>query len=109
HRAVGVAGGELRQRGLAEDDGAGLAQLVDDEGVARRAIILEHDGAVGGRHAGGVDLVLHQDDHTMQRPDEAGGALRRAEAGCAASRRSASASASGLRLMMALMAGPCWS
>jgi hypothetical protein len=54
-----------------------LPQPLDDEGVAGWAVVLEHQGAFGRGHAGGVDLVLHHDRNAVHRPDERARLLER--------------------------------
>ncbi len=61
------AGGELVEIGLAEHDGAGLAQLRDDEGVVCR-VIGEVRASRRGRHSGDVDIVLHRERNAPERP-----------------------------------------
>src|SRR4030095_10320306 len=48
-----------------------LAQLIDHEGVARRAVILEDYRAQGRRHACGIDLVFDENRNAVQRADRA--------------------------------------
>ena len=55
--------------GLGDDDGARVLQLADDISVLRRHVAREAQGAAGGRHAGGIDVVLEQDRNAVQRAD----------------------------------------
>ncbi len=71
--AAGGAGraevGPLAEVGLAEDDGAGLAQLPGDERVPRRLRAEQRERARRGFHlVGGGDVVLDEDRDAVQRP-----------------------------------------
>ena len=52
---------------LAEDDGAGLAQARDDEGVLPRLVRRQRQRAGRVHQAGDVDVVLQQDRDAVQR------------------------------------------
>src|SRR5438477_642113 len=67
---VAAAGGELRERCLAENDAAGSLDFGDQGSVGRRKIVLPTLKARGHRHARGVDAILHEDRNAMQRADE---------------------------------------
>jgi hypothetical protein len=65
---VGVGGEpELRGIGLAEADEAGPADELDHVRVDRRHVVLQHDRAHGGAHAGGGGEVLERRRHTAER------------------------------------------
>ena len=66
-RAEGAARRELRQVDLGEDDRAGLAQLLHDEGVVGRHRSFEQHRAAGGRQVDGVEVVLEHDRDAVQR------------------------------------------
>jgi hypothetical protein len=71
---VGAEVGPFAQIGLAENQGAGLAQAFDDEGIAWRRRIGQGERAGGGQHAvAGVDVVLEQDRDAVQRAARMGG------------------------------------
>src|SRR6266852_7123032 len=59
--------GELGERALAEDDGAGPAELAGDEGVLARTRSAERDGSGGGGHVARGDVVLEDDRNSEQR------------------------------------------
>ncbi len=66
----GMGGTEVRpfaQVGLAQDDRAGLAQALDQEGVAGGPEILQRQRTGRVDHRGGVDVVLEQDRDAVQR------------------------------------------
>lgn len=71
--AVGVAAGVFAERGFAEDDGAFLAELGDDEGIEGRAVVGESGDALGGGHTGGVDFIFYEDDDTVHGAGELAG------------------------------------
>ena len=60
---------KLGRGGLAQDQRARRAQPGDRPGVFGRPAALVEDGAVLGRHRGGVDDVLDPDRQPVQRPD----------------------------------------
>ena len=60
--------GKRRAVGAAENDGAGLAQIVDHRAVGLRDDIALQLEAVGGGKAFLVDIDLHRDGHAGQRP-----------------------------------------
>ncbi len=60
--------GPLAEIRLAEDDRAGVAQPRHQEGVGRRLVIGEGERAGGVDHAHGVDVVLEQHRHAVERP-----------------------------------------
>ena len=62
-----VGGGEFGGRGLADDDGAGLAQRVHARRIAARFLALPQRRALAGRHVGGLDDVLDRDRHAVDR------------------------------------------
>ncbi len=75
-------GGEVGQRGLAEDDGAGRLHLGDGGGVLLRHVALQRHRAEVRLDALRLGLVLHRDGDAVQRADErAGGGERFVEAG----------------------------
>ena len=57
---------ELVQVGLAEDDGARLAESLDDGRVANGQMPLPHVGRGGRQLAGDVDEILDRDRHPVQ-------------------------------------------
>ena len=59
---------ELVHRRLAENHRARIAQLLDLKRVRRRLQRREAKRAAGGRHVGGVVVVLDQDRDAVQRP-----------------------------------------
>ena len=65
-RACVIPGCELRGLGLAEDDGAEVAQNLHDGRVALRAVIGPQDGPGLRRQSRGVDDVLHPDRNPEQ-------------------------------------------
>ena len=68
-RAFGKAGvGELRRRGLADDDGAGGAQPRDDDRVLVGHPVLQDPRALGGALALHRREVLDRDRHAVERP-----------------------------------------
>ena len=64
---AGQAEGELVQVDLAEHHGSGLAQHSHLKRVLRRHDAHERKRAAGGRHVGGVVVVLEQDRDAVQR------------------------------------------
>jgi hypothetical protein len=65
-----AVGDEVRQLGqgrLGDDHGAGLAQISRQRGVVRHHQALERDRAPGGRHVGGMDVVLQRNRDAVQR------------------------------------------
>src|SRR5262249_22284392 len=91
HRAIGLPGAhgvlraepgrELVEAGLAEDDRAGAAQAGDHEGVVGRLVVGQALAAGGGRHVGGVVVVLedHRDavEHAPRLPGRTPGVAGR--------------------------------
>ena len=61
------AHGELVEVRLADDDGAGGAQALDDGGVVRRPPAVEDLRRAGRRDAAGAEVVLEGDGHAGQR------------------------------------------
>ena len=72
----GDAEGKLVQIGLADHDGAGIDQLLQRRRIGLRPRIAQRLGAAGGRHIGGVDVVLHHDRQTGERRQWAPGRHR---------------------------------
>ncbi len=66
-RLVGGAHRELVHVRLADQDGAGVLQALDDERVVRRREVRQHARAAGGRQARGHDHVLVRDRHAGER------------------------------------------
>ena len=66
-RAERRGGRELRQVHLGQDDGARVPQLLHDERIVGRDRALEEHRPAGGRHVGGVDVVLEHDRDAVQR------------------------------------------
>ena len=64
----GAAHGELVEVGLADHDGAGCHEPLDDGGVVWRAPAVEDPRRAGGRHAPGAHVVLERDRHPGERP-----------------------------------------
>ena len=68
--------GQFRELGLGDDDGARVEEVLRERGVVGRHQAGEGQRPAGGRHEGGVDVVLERDRDAVQRPaDLAGGAL----------------------------------
>src|SRR5687767_1171639 len=67
-----VAAAELPQGRLSQNDCAGSFDLVDDEGVSIRIVVLEQHGAQGCRHSFGIELVFDDNGDSVQRTDKAG-------------------------------------
>ena len=63
----GGAHGELVEVGLADDDGTGRGQPLDDRGVVRRSPTLEDPRRAGRRDAPGAHVVLQRHRHAGQR------------------------------------------
>jgi hypothetical protein len=57
---------EFHHRRLADDDGAGPAQPLDDNGVRAGNAIGEQRRTGSRAYAGRIDIVLHGDRHAMQ-------------------------------------------
>jgi len=68
-RRTGMIIGELGRHRLADDDGAGGAQLGDYSGVVARPTAAADGGAELGRIIRGVDDVLDRDWNAVQRAD----------------------------------------
>ena len=64
--------GELRHVALGQHDGAGLAELLDLEGVRLRHHALQRERSRRGRHVGRLVVVLHDQWHAVQRADGTG-------------------------------------
>ncbi|MNZ49045.1 hypothetical protein D3C78_668020 [compost metagenome] len=73
---AGGAEGQLVHVGLAQHDGAGLAQRTQARRVLARHEVGQRRGAGGGRQAGGVDVVLDHDGDAGQRLERQTGAAR---------------------------------
>jgi len=61
------AHGEFVHVGLADNDGAGVAQARDEGRVGGRLIADERKRSDRGRHVVGVEIVLHRHRHAEQR------------------------------------------
>ncbi len=59
--------GELGHCGFRDDDGAGRAQVFRQRGFIGRDETGKGQGAAGGRHVGGLDIVLEGDGDAVQR------------------------------------------
>ena len=59
--------GPLAQVGLAQDDGAGVAQARHEERVRARPVVRQRQRAGRVDHAGDVDVVLDEDRQAVQR------------------------------------------
>ena len=54
---------------LPNDERAGVEQLLHDRRVALRAVLAQPRRAAGGRHVGGVEVVLQRERHAVQRAE----------------------------------------
>ena len=64
----GGAGGQLVHRRLAQDDGAGAAQLFQLVGILRRLQRRQRQRTARGWHVLGIEIVFHQHRNAVQRP-----------------------------------------
>ena len=79
---MGVAAAEFTEGRFAYDDGAGVLELGDDEGIAAGIIVFEEQRAQGRRHRDRIALILHDDRYAVQRPHRPGGFVSRVETVC---------------------------
>jgi hypothetical protein len=69
HRVEGLrAGAELGRVGLADDDGPGGAQALDEQAVAVGHVVAVDGRAERGAQTGGERQVLHRQRQPVQRP-----------------------------------------
>src|SRR5919106_522117 len=67
-----VAAAKLAQRGLGQNNSAGVFQFLDHRSVSIRVIVLEQHRAERCRHSLYIRLVFYDDRNSVQRTDKAG-------------------------------------